>query len=148
MTHSLRRGLVFVAGCLALAAALPLLGRADDNAPAGRDEITNSIGMKLKLIKLGTFLMGSPKDEEGRYDNEGPQHKVEISRAFYLGAYPVTVGQFKAFVKDDGYQTEAEADGKGGFGYDAAKDGLVRRTQSTPGRTRAGSRRTPFRWWR
>ena len=73
-----------------------------------KDEITNTIGMKLKLIKPGTFTMGSPKDEAGRYDDEGPQHEVEITKAFYMGVCPVTKGQFAAFVKDDGYSTEAE----------------------------------------
>ena len=78
---------------------------------AAEEEITNSIGMKLKLIKPGKFLMGSPKEEEGRFDEEGPQHEVEITKAFFMGAYPVTVGQFRAFVKDSGYQTEAEKAG-------------------------------------
>ena len=67
--------------------------------------------MKLKLIKPGKFLMGSPKDEKGRNDEEGPQHQVEITQPFYLGVYPVTKGQFAAFVKDDGYQTEGEKAG-------------------------------------
>jgi predicted Zn finger-like uncharacterized protein len=83
-------------------------------------DVTNSIGMKLKLIKPGKFLMGSPKEEIGRDDNEGPQHEVEITKAFYMGAYPVTKGQFAAFVNDAGYQTEAEKDGKGGHGVNLA----------------------------
>jgi formylglycine-generating enzyme required for sulfatase activity len=85
-----------------------------------QDEIVNSFDMRLKLIKPGTFLMGSPKDEEGRYDNEGPrQHEVEITQAFYMGVYPVTKGQFAAFAKAAPYTTEAETDGKG-FGYNAS----------------------------
>jgi len=119
MSHRFRRGLVFAGFCLVLAAALPLLGRADDAAADRKDEIINGIGMKLKLIKPGKFLMGSPKDEDGRFDDEGPQHEVEITKAFYMGVYPVTKGQFAAFVKDDGYQTEAEKDGNG-FGYNAS----------------------------
>jgi len=91
--------------------------RGPATAPA---EITNSIGMKLKLIKPGTFTMGSPKEEEGREDIEGPQHEVEITKAFYMGAYPVTKGQFAAFVKDDGYQTDAEKDGKPFYAFDLA----------------------------
>ena len=68
--------------------------------------------MRLVLIKPGTFTMGSPDDEKDRFGNEGPQHEVEISKAFYMGACPVTVGQFRAFVKDDDdYQTEAEGAG-------------------------------------
>ena len=113
MSHRLRRGLAYAGFCLALAVALPLLGRADA-APAFRDEIANSIGMKLKFIESGKFLMGSPKDEDGHEDNEGPQHEVEITKPFYLGVYSVTRGQFAAFVKDDGYQTEAEKAGATG----------------------------------
>ena len=76
-----------------------------------------SLGLKLVRIEPGTFTMGSPKDEEGRYDDEGPQHEVEITQPFLMGAYPVTVGQFAAFVQDSGYRTDAEKDGKGGFGF-------------------------------
>src|SRR5262249_60680706 len=39
------------------------------------------------------------------------EHEVIISRPFCIGAHHVTVGQFKAFVKDTGYKTEAEAKG-------------------------------------
>ncbi len=82
----------------------------------GKDEITNTIGMKLKRIKAGKFLMGSPNNEEGREDVEGPRHEVEITKAFYMGVYPVTRGQFAAFVKAADYQTEGETDGEGGYG--------------------------------
>jgi formylglycine-generating enzyme required for sulfatase activity len=57
-------------------------------------EFTNSIGMKLVLIPHGEFLMGSPKEEEGRADDE-TQHKVEITRPFYLGVYEVTQEQYE-----------------------------------------------------
>ena len=42
---------------------------------------------------------------------------VTISQPFYLGKYEVTKGQFKKFVEDTGYKTDAEKDGKGGWGY-------------------------------
>jgi formylglycine-generating enzyme required for sulfatase activity len=57
-------------------------------------EITNSIGIKLVLIPNGTFMMGSPIEEEGRYDNE-MQHKVTISKDYYLGVTEVTQGQYE-----------------------------------------------------
>jgi formylglycine-generating enzyme required for sulfatase activity/tRNA A-37 threonylcarbamoyl transferase component Bud32 len=91
-----------------------------DGKPPKANELTNSIGMKLVLIPAGKFIMGSPQREEGRYDNEGPQHEVEISRPIYMGAYPVTKGQFAAFVEAKQYKTEPESDGKGGRGYNAA----------------------------
>jgi formylglycine-generating enzyme required for sulfatase activity len=69
------------------------------------DDFVNSIGMKLRLIKPGTYLMGSPNNETGRWNEEGPVHEVEISKAFYMGVYPATRGQFAVFVNDDGNQT-------------------------------------------
>jgi formylglycine-generating enzyme required for sulfatase activity len=51
--------------------------------------------MKFAIIPAGTFLMGSPPNEEGRADDEGPQHEVTITHPFYLGVYPVTQEQFQ-----------------------------------------------------
>ncbi len=93
---------------------------ADDLSSGVPAELINSVRMKLKLIKPGRFLIGSPNEELNRVNNEGPQHEVEISKAFYMGAFPVTVAQFAAFVKDDAYQTDAEKDGKGGTAFNAA----------------------------
>lgn len=101
----------------------------DSGASAG-ELITNSIGMKLKLIPAGEFLMGSPADEAGHSDDE-TQHRVRITKAFYLGIHEVTRGQFAAFVKDTGYQTEAESDGKGSTGYDETSRQLVQKSEYT-----------------
>jgi formylglycine-generating enzyme required for sulfatase activity len=38
--------------------------------------------------------MGSPESEEGRDDDEGPQHDVTVP-PFFMGKYPVTQGQWK-----------------------------------------------------
>ena len=54
---------------------------------------TNSIGMKFVWILPGTFIMGSPKEEEDRGDNE-TQHKVTLSKGFYMGVYTVTQEQW------------------------------------------------------
>ena len=60
-------------------------------------EITNSIGMKFRLIPAGKFLMGSPEDEGDRYDDE-TQHRVDISHDFYLGKFEVTQRQWKSLM--------------------------------------------------
>jgi formylglycine-generating enzyme required for sulfatase activity len=60
-----------------------------------RNPITNTISMKLKLIPAGTFMMGSPESEIGRGRDED-QHKVTISKAFYMQTTEVTQGQWKA----------------------------------------------------
>lgn len=54
----------------------------------------NSIGMEFVDIPAGTFSMGSPLKEEGRDDDEGPEHEVSIS-AFQLGVHEVTQGQYE-----------------------------------------------------
>jgi sulfatase modifying factor 1 len=74
------------------------------------DTCDNSIGMTFAYIPSGTFAMGSPPTEGGRFPNE-LLHNVTITHAFLMGTTDVTVGQFAAFVKDTGYQTEAEKQG-------------------------------------
>jgi uncharacterized protein (TIGR02996 family) len=51
--------------------------------------ITNSLGMKFALIPPGTFMMGSPKSEEGRNDDERI-HKVTLTKGFLMAIHPVT----------------------------------------------------------
>jgi hypothetical protein len=79
-------------------------------------DLTNGIGMKLVRIPStkeqfrgkGTFTMGSTEAErkavlvllkEEKMPDwlkaEGPQHEVEITQAFYLGAHEVTQKQFR-----------------------------------------------------
>ena len=53
------------------------------------------ICQKMRWIGPGSFEMGSPDDEEGRYGegttwNEGPQHKVTLTRGYWLFDAPVT----------------------------------------------------------
>ena len=106
----------------------------------GRKRITNSIGMRLVLIPAGEFMMGSGESPEATaaffnkiyvtnalkaviFVDEHPQHRVRITRPFYLGAYHVTRGQFRQFVADTGYKTDAEK-GKmpGAFGWNSDKN--------------------------
>lgn len=65
-------------------------------SPSSQESITNSIGMTLKLIPAGEFMMGSPDSDKDAHADEKPQHRVRITRPFYLGAYEVTQGQFRA----------------------------------------------------
>jgi len=58
--------------------------------------ITNSVKMKLVLIPAGEFLMGSPDSDAVAASDEKPQHRVRIMRPFYMGAYLVTQGQYRA----------------------------------------------------
>ena len=67
-------------------------------ATAGK-VITNSIGMKLALIPPGEFLMGSPETELGlgnKHPDREQQHKVRITKPFYVGVYEVTQAEYQA----------------------------------------------------
>jgi formylglycine-generating enzyme required for sulfatase activity len=86
----------------------------------------NSIGMKLVLIPPGEFIMGSPKEliEEElraraaddiwyaeRVPGEGPQHRVRITKAFWLGMHDVTQGEYERVMGSN--PSEFSATGKG-----------------------------------
>jgi uncharacterized protein (TIGR02996 family) len=60
----------------------------------GPHKVINSLGMEFVRIPAGTFLMGAPRDEENRYDDELPRHSVTLTRPYYLAAYQVTQGMF------------------------------------------------------
>jgi formylglycine-generating enzyme required for sulfatase activity len=62
---------------------------------------TNSIGMKFVLIPAGTFMMGADRNYEGANNDEQPLHQVTISKAFYLGVYEVTQGQWEAVMDNN-----------------------------------------------
>ena len=59
------------------------------------NSVTNSFGMKFVWIPLGTFTMGSPKEEADRANNETP-HKITLTKGFYLGIHLVTQEQWQA----------------------------------------------------
>src|SRR5205814_345190 len=96
--------------------------------PPGR-EWTNSIGIQLVRIEAGEFMMGADETDPDAEDDEfvdkaagrKEKHRVRITRPFHLGLTEVTRGQFRRFVDDAGYQTDAEKDGFGGWGWNEEK---------------------------
>jgi formylglycine-generating enzyme required for sulfatase activity len=58
-------------------------------------ERVNGIGIEMVAIPGGRFWMGSPDGEEGRYDDESPQHEVSVPD-FFLGKFTVTQAQWRA----------------------------------------------------
>jgi formylglycine-generating enzyme required for sulfatase activity len=57
--------------------------------------VNNTLGMTFIYIPPGKFMMGSPKDEPGRYDDE-ILHEVRISKGFYMQTTEVTQGQWQS----------------------------------------------------
>ncbi len=52
--------------------------------------IDNSLGTQMALILPGDFVMGSPTSDDPVRVRETPQHRVRISKPFYLRVHPVT----------------------------------------------------------
>jgi serine/threonine protein kinase/formylglycine-generating enzyme required for sulfatase activity len=74
--------------------------------------ITNSIDMKLALIPAGEFMMGSPDNDKDAGIEEKPQHRVRISKSFYLGVYEVTQAQDKSVMGNNPRNVPPNGDGK------------------------------------
>lgn len=70
-----------------------------------------------QMVRLpgGTFTMGSPENEKGRRNNEGPQRQVTI-KPFAVGKHEVTFEEWDACVDDggcNGYRPRDEGWGRG-----------------------------------
>ena len=99
------------------------------SAPAGRSEPARSEqrapGTKFRdcpgcpemvVVPAGSYEMGSPSSEEGRVDDEGPVHRVEISKPFAVGVYEVTFAEWDACVTGggcNGHRPDDEGWGRG-----------------------------------
>ena len=59
-------------------------------------------------IRPGTFQMGAPESEPGRWPWEVPVHEVEISKGFWLGKYEVTQGQWEAVMETTPWQENGQ----------------------------------------
>ena len=65
---------------------------------------------EMILIPAGPFLMGSSDDDKQARDAEKPQHIVDLPE-YLIGKYPVTNGEYQAFVRDTGRQPPSRWDG-------------------------------------
>ena len=113
----------------------PTLTPTPTPTPTPLPEIVISLpgGVTLEMIQIpaGSFMMGSPDNEQDRWSVEGPQHQVDIGYDFYLGKYEVTKAQWQAvmgttpwsrqrYVSDDPkspavYVSWNDINGSGGF---------------------------------
>ncbi|NET62043.1 MAG: formylglycine-generating enzyme family protein [Symploca sp. SIO2E6] len=73
------------------------------------EDLGNGVMLEMVAIPGGFFDMGSPVTEEDRFDNESPQHPVDI-KPFYLGKFTVTQAQWKAVAALDKVSRDLNTD--------------------------------------
>ena len=62
--------------------------------PPWQEPLDSEVALEMVPIPAGEFLMGSPDDEPGRWDDEGPQHWVRLA-PFSLARTPITQAQWR-----------------------------------------------------
>ena len=90
----------------------------NENARAGKRavKVINGVEFAFRYCPAGEFTMGSPKGEVGKADLEEylgididkieKQHQVTLTEGFWMMETEVTVGMFKVFVNDTGYESK------------------------------------------
>ena len=100
----------------------------DTYGPWAELTVNNSTGQQivqsLRWISPGSFTMGSPKDEEGRFDNEGPQHKVTLTKGYWLFDTPVTQALWEAVMGNNPSYFKSPERPVESVSYDDAQDFL------------------------
>ena len=116
--------------CIALAGSLAtpnrLFGAEPKKGEAKSLDLGKEVSLELVYIPPGDFLMGSTQAEkdwatgpEGgatpgtireKYEGEAPR-PMKVRDGFWMGRTEVSVGQFRRFVEDSGYVTDAEKPG-------------------------------------
>ena len=61
------------------------------------EDLGNGVMLEMVEIPSGTFYMGSPKNEAGRTNSEGPRHQVTV-KSFFIAKYPLTQAQYQSIM--------------------------------------------------
>lgn len=124
---------ILVVGCLAALAEAQL-----EPNEAKRINLGGGVGLEVVHIPPGEFMMGSTPEEKAwatgieggatpgttRESFEGVQpRRTRVAHDFWIGRTEVTVGQFRRFVRESGFVTDAEKPGGETQVFDSDWDG-------------------------
>jgi len=84
-----------IAVVFGLVGALTVMAQEVKPGKAEVIDIGKDVKLEMVLIPAGKFVMGSPKKEKDRSDDE-TQHEVTLTKPFYIGKYEVTQEQWEA----------------------------------------------------
>jgi formylglycine-generating enzyme required for sulfatase activity len=80
-----------------------------------RQAFKSPVPMKMMAIPAGNFVMGACDGDSEALPDELPCRTITFTKPFQMGVYEVTVAQFLEFVEAQGYKTQAESSGLGGW---------------------------------
>lgn len=99
----------FLAALLIIAVGAPLSRLAPDGESRWETFKDCEVCPEMVVVPAGSFLMGSPQGEAGRFDYEddrpgegGSQVRIDIARPFAVGIYEVTFAEWDSCVADGG----------------------------------------------
>ncbi|MEH1924016.1 SUMF1/EgtB/PvdO family nonheme iron enzyme [Nostoc sp.] len=75
-----------------------ITNRRNEEAKYFEEDLGNGVTLEMVQIPGGTFMMGSPEAEAGRYEIESPQHQVKVP-GFFMGKYEITQAQYQAIME-------------------------------------------------
>jgi formylglycine-generating enzyme required for sulfatase activity len=91
------------------------------------------VTQRLRWIPPGRFWMGSPEDEPGRYDDEGPRHLVTLSQGFWLFDTPCTQALWEAVMGNNPSLFQSPTRPVEQVSWNDAQDFLARINARIPG---------------
>ena len=107
---------IILAIALAFAFAPGALAKTKANARIGETFRDCPHCPEMAVVPAGSFMMGSPPSEGGRFADEGPVHRVAFAAPFAVGAFEVTFAEWDACVSAGGcggYRPDDEGWGRG-----------------------------------
>ena len=105
---------------LLAACSLPALAAQGADTPGKVFRDCDTLCPEMVVLPAGTFTMGTPPDEMGRQDDEGPQHPVTFAKPFAISRFQVTAGEWDAYLKASGTRI-ADGDDRPGRRCTASK---------------------------
>lgn len=104
----------------AVLAACSLPALATENKPGTVFRDCTAACPEMVVLPAGSFQMGTPENELGRQDDEGPVHTVTFAKAFAMSRFQVTAAEWDSYLKQSGTQI-ADGDDRPGRRCTASK---------------------------
>lgn len=95
------RASLFTAAFILSFGASAALPPSPETGRAWQLPLSSNASLTFCWVPAGQFMRGSSAGEIGRKSDEGPQSSVSITRGFWLGETPVTIGQWKQLMGVD-----------------------------------------------